>query len=55
MGDSKRVDIVSKEATSNPGPGVYDVSPKKNGPSYTFNPKPRDFSRNDSPGPGSYD
>jgi hypothetical protein len=30
MGSSKRQDIVSKEATSLPGPGVYD-SPSKMG------------------------
>ena len=51
------MDIVTKEMLYQPGPGEYD-SPKRfgdNAQSVSIRGRPRDPSRNDSPGPGNYE
>ena len=35
----KRKSVFAKDNSSNLGPGVYDVNPKKSGPSFSFGSK----------------
>jgi hypothetical protein len=57
MGSSKRQELVSKEVTSLPGPGVYDSPSKfgKEGVKFTFQGKKEHSYGTLSPGPGAYD
>ena len=38
-----------------PGPGVYEIKPTKEGPSYSFRPKIEAKLKNFVPGPGNYE
>lgn len=52
---TKRNSIVSKTESEKPGPGMYELSSKKSGPSYTFRSKDMPKEKKNIPGPGMYD
>lgn len=54
FGTSKRDFIVGKATIDMPGPGNYDTSAKKTGPSYKFGSK-TEQKKTEGPGPGAYD
>ena len=46
---------MSNPRSAVPGPGVYEIKPKTEGPSYSFRPKFEDRLKHHVPGPGNYD
>ena len=54
IGNSKRGDIVPREALGQPGPGNYDSHSRGGGPNYTIGERRTSQIRDSSPGAGSY-
>ena len=52
---SKRNDIINKDDQLKPGPGHYDIGPKKTTSSFTMGKKIEQKDKREVPGPGNYD
>ncbi len=54
MSPTRRGDIVGKDESSKPGPGMYEPTDQKSKRAATITGKPVDRIKNDAPGPGTY-
>jgi len=54
ISQTKRNNFIMNEEASKLGPGNYEVTLKKEGPSYTIGGKGKNGSKNNIPGPGNY-